>query len=56
MLIFAYKFEYMSTFHSLKIKDIKRETPGAVSIAFEIPNNLKEDYAFIAGQYINICL
>ncbi|MFL9837766.1 ferredoxin--NADP reductase [Flavobacterium sp. ST-75] len=44
----------MSTFHSLTIKDIRRETPGAVSIAFEIPENLKNEYKFIAGQYINI--
>ncbi len=44
----------MSTFHSLKIKDIKRETPGAVSIAFEVPDNLKDDFKFIAGQYINL--
>ncbi|WP_294823967.1 ferredoxin--NADP reductase [uncultured Flavobacterium sp.] len=44
----------MSTFHSLAIKDIRRETPQAVSIAFEIPERLKEDYKFTAGQYINI--
>lgn len=44
----------MSTFHQLKIKDIKKETPNAVSIAFEIPENLKEEYTFIAGQYINL--
>lgn len=44
----------MSTFHSLTIKDIKRETPGAVSIAFEVPDSLKEDYNFTAGQYINL--
>lgn len=44
----------MSTFHPLKIKDIRRETPQAVSIAFEVPDNLREDYNFVAGQYINI--
>lgn len=44
----------MSTFHPLKIKDIRRETPQAVSIAFDIPENLQEDYNFIAGQYINL--
>lgn len=44
----------MSTFHSLTIKDIKRETPQAVSIAFDIPEALKQDYAFTAGQYINL--
>ena len=44
----------MSTFHSLKIKDITRETPLAVSIAFDVPALLQQDYNFIAGQYINI--
>lgn len=44
----------MSTFHSLAIKEIKRETPQAVSIAFDVPQSLKDDYAFTAGQYINI--
>ena len=44
----------MSNFHSLKIKEVRRETPNAVSISFEIPDHLKEDYKFTAGQYINI--
>lgn len=44
----------MSTFHSLKIKEVRRETPQAVSIAFEVPSHLEQDYAFKAGQYINI--
>lgn len=44
----------MSTFHPLTIKNITRETPEAVSIAFEIPENLKSEYNFTAGQYINL--
>jgi ring-1,2-phenylacetyl-CoA epoxidase subunit PaaE len=44
----------MSHFHKLTIKDIRRETPSAVSIAFEVPENLREDFKFTAGQYINI--
>jgi len=44
----------MSTFHLLKIKDIKRETPEAVSIAFDVPALLADLYNFTAGQYINI--
>lgn len=44
----------MSTFHSLKIKEVRRETPQAVSIAFDVPAHLTQDYAFKAGQYINI--
>ncbi|MFL9845208.1 2Fe-2S iron-sulfur cluster-binding protein [Flavobacterium rhizosphaerae] len=44
----------MSTFNKLTIKDVRRETAQAVSIAFEIPEQLKDDYNFIAGQYITI--
>jgi ring-1,2-phenylacetyl-CoA epoxidase subunit PaaE len=44
----------MSKFHSLKIKDIKQETPDAVSIAFDIPNELKNDYNYKPGQYVTL--
>ncbi|MES2485254.1 MAG: ferredoxin--NADP reductase [Bacteroidota bacterium] len=44
----------MSTFYPLKIKDIKKETPHAVSIAFAVPDSLRDQYNFTAGQYINI--
>lgn len=44
----------MSHFNKLVIKEIKRETPLAVSISFEIPENLKKEYLFSAGQYLNI--
>lgn len=41
-------------FHLLKIKDIRPETEEAVSIGFEVPENLKLDYKFIAGQYLTL--
>ncbi|WP_177730848.1 MULTISPECIES: ferredoxin--NADP reductase [Flavobacterium] len=44
----------MSTFHSLLIKEVRRETAQAVSVSFDVPENLKSEYQFIAGQYINI--
>lgn len=44
----------MAKFNSLKIKDIRRETADSVSVAFEIPENLKTDYSFIQGQYITL--
>ena len=44
----------MSKFYPLKIKEIIRETSQAVSISFEIPENLKEEFNFSAGQYITI--
>src|SRR5690606_23757310 len=42
------------TFHSLKISDIKRETKDTVSIAFEVPTNLKEQFKFVPGQYLTL--
>ena len=44
----------MSKFNLLTVKEIVQETPNAVSIVFDIPENLKNDYTFIAGQYITI--
>jgi len=44
----------MSQFHKLSIKDIQKETDKAVSITFDVPEDLKETYAFKAGQYITL--
>jgi len=44
----------MSQFYPLKLKEIIRETSQAVSLSFEIPENLKEEFSFSAGQYITI--
>lgn len=44
----------MSTFFPLEIKEVIRETPQAVSLSFNIPENLKEEFRFDAGQYITI--
>ncbi|MBU2938077.1 ferredoxin--NADP reductase [Lacinutrix sp. C3R15] len=44
----------MSQFHTLTIKDIQRETEKAVTISFNVPDNLKEAFTFKAGQYITI--
>jgi len=41
-------------FHSLTIKDIKKETADCVSIAFGIPATLKEEFNYNAGQYITL--
>ena len=46
----------MSSFHHLTIKEVTRETPHAVSVVFEVPENLKSDFKFIAGQYLNLKL
>jgi ring-1,2-phenylacetyl-CoA epoxidase subunit PaaE len=41
-------------FHTLHIADIRKETEDTVSIAFEIPDALKNDYSFLAGQYLTL--
>lgn len=43
-------------FYKLAIKEIKRETKNAVSIVFNIPEELKAVYQFIAGQYVTLKL
>ena len=44
----------MSQFNTLSIKDITRQTNQCVSITFDVPNHLKQDYQFKAGQYITL--
>jgi len=44
----------MSSFHKLSIKNIRRETDKAISISFNLPENIKEAFAFKAGQYITL--
>jgi ring-1,2-phenylacetyl-CoA epoxidase subunit PaaE len=46
----------MSNFYKLYIKDVRRETPHAVSVAFTVPAELKSAYQFTAGQYITLKL
>ena len=46
----------MSSFLKLIIKEVKRETKDSVSILFNVPEELKADYTFVAGQYINLKL
>lgn len=46
----------MSRFHSIKIKDIRRETPDCVSIAFDIPENLQDAFSYKQGQYLTLKL
>ncbi len=42
----------MSKFHPLKVKEIRKETDDAVSLAFEVPAELSEAYRFKQGQYL----
>jgi len=44
----------MSIFHKLRVKEVRRETVDAVSVAFDIPNELEKEFQFLPGQYITI--
>jgi ring-1,2-phenylacetyl-CoA epoxidase subunit PaaE len=41
-------------FHSLTVKDIRRETDDCISVAFEVPASLENDFRFEHGQNITI--
>ena len=41
-------------FHRLIVRDVKRETEDAVSIAFSVPPDLTDDYRFAPGQYLTL--
>lgn len=56
ILFLRNKIYKMARFHTLKIKDIRRETSDAVSIAFDIPLAIQHEYQFKQGQYITIKL
>lgn len=45
----------MSTkFHPLRIRELHRESADTISIAFEVPESLQEEYRFIQGQYLTL--
>jgi ring-1,2-phenylacetyl-CoA epoxidase subunit PaaE len=44
----------MATFYKVNIQEIKQETANAVSVLFDIPQHLKADFSFKAGQYITL--
>jgi ring-1,2-phenylacetyl-CoA epoxidase subunit PaaE len=41
-------------FHSLRIKEVKQETPECVSVVFEVPEDLKDDFTFKQGQSLTM--
>ncbi len=44
----------MSRFRSLAIADLRQETPDSVSLAFAVPEALREEFAFRPGQYLTL--
>ena len=43
-----------SDFHSLRVSEVRRETGDAVSIRFDVPDALRETFAFTPGQYLTL--
>jgi len=39
-------------FHKLRVAEVRRETPDAVSVRFELPEDLRETFRFKAGQHL----
>lgn len=44
----------MPKFHSLQIREIRQETADCVSIAFNVPFELKEEYQYLPGQFLTL--
>ena len=44
----------MSSFYKLSVTEVRRETPTSASIAFNVPDELKPNYKFVAGQYVTL--
>ncbi len=44
----------MSLFNTLTISDVRRETPDAITVAFDLPESLKADYQYTQGQHLTL--
>ena len=43
-----------ATFHALRVAAIDELTEDAVALTFEVPDDLREEFAFVHGQHLNI--
>lgn len=41
-------------FYPLRVREVRRETPDAVSVALEVPENLRDTFRFLPGQYLTL--
>ena len=41
-------------FHKLTVREVKRETPEAVTVVFDIPETLKDRFNYKQGQYLTL--
>jgi ring-1,2-phenylacetyl-CoA epoxidase subunit PaaE len=41
-------------FHPLRVKEVKKETSDCVSVLFDVPENIKEEFSFTQGQSLTM--
>ncbi|GAB1398041.1 MAG TPA: phenylacetate-CoA oxygenase/reductase subunit PaaK [Saprospiraceae bacterium] len=44
----------MKYFHSLKLTEVRKETPDAVVLTFEVPAELRKEFTFTPGQHLTL--
>tara|TARA_Y100000996_G_scaffold274182_1_gene216004 strand:+ start:2788 stop:3822 length:1035 start_codon:yes stop_codon:yes gene_type:complete len=44
----------MSNFYDLKIKNLEKLTDNSIAVTFEVPSELKNNFNFYSGQYVNL--
>ncbi len=52
--MFCEKRKYMAQFHSIRVKDIYKDTSDTSVVSFDIPATLEEDFAFRQGQHLTL--
>ena len=46
----------MARFHPLQVAGITQETADCVSVVFEVPDSIREEFKYIQGQYLTLKL
>ena len=41
-------------FHPLTVDQVRRETDDTVSVSFQVPDDLQEEYRFTQGQHLTL--
>ena len=44
----------MASFYNLKVKEVRKETADTVSVAFDITDDIKDQFSYEAGQYVTL--
>ena len=44
----------LGRFHTLAVADVRRETADAVSVALAVPETLRDEFAYVPGQYLTL--